>query len=56
MAYMILRVVVANTIYNFDIEAAPGTDIETIVRQRKNLGILKAGPLQCVFKEVPALT
>ncbi|RFU25190.1 hypothetical protein B7463_g11145, partial [Scytalidium lignicola] len=50
MALLVLRLVLAYTILNYDFEFAPGEDGTRIHKDAFNQLILKAGKLECVFK------
>lgn len=50
-AMTVLRITIAYTVWNFDFNFAPGEDGTSIHRDMIDQGILKAGPLQCVFNK-----
>lgn len=47
---LLLRVVVANTVCNYDFEFAPGESGRDVFDKAKNQIIMKAGPLYLTFK------
>lgn len=51
MALIVLRLVLAYTVLNYDFEFAPGEDGTRIHRDAFNQLILKPGKLECVFKK-----
>lgn len=51
LALVVLRLVIAYTVFYFDFEFAPGEDGTAINRDAVNQQILKAGKLHCVFRQ-----
>ncbi|KAH8812322.1 cytochrome P450 [Xylogone sp. PMI_703] len=49
LGLLVLRLVLAYTVWNYDFEFAPGEDGTAIHRDAANQLILKAGKLECVF-------
>lgn len=49
---LLLRVVIAHTVWNYDFEFAPGEDGHGILDKSRNQIIMKAGPLFLTFKAV----
>jgi hypothetical protein len=50
VALMLIRAVLANTVWHYDMEFAPGERGNDVHDLARNNLILKAGPLKCVFR------
>ncbi len=46
---IVLRFVLAYTVWHYDFEFAPGEDGRKILTESRNNLVIKAGPLNCVF-------
>ncbi len=49
LAQALLRLTIAYTVWYYDVEFAPGEDPQRIITEARNQGIMKPGPLYCVF-------
>ena len=52
LALMLLRIIAAYTLWNFEFEFAPGEDGTALTRDLVNQIILKTGPLHLRFKQI----
>lgn len=43
--------IIAYTVYHYDLEFAPGEDGTSITRESVNALVLKPGPCKCIFTE-----
>jgi tryprostatin B 6-hydroxylase len=51
LAMIVLRFTIAYTVWNYDFQFAPGEDGTAIHQDAVNQLILKAGKLECVFRQ-----
>ncbi|KAL7787138.1 cytochrome P450 [Trichoderma ceciliae] len=51
LAMVVLRFVIAYTVWHYEFQFAPGEDGTAIYRDAANQQILKAGKLQCIFRQ-----
>lgn len=49
LAWSVLRLAIAYTVWHYDFELAPGEDGTKIFTEMRNQVILRPGPLECVF-------
>lgn len=52
VALIVLRMVLAYTVWHYDFEFAPGEDGKAFIRDSQNCLVLKVGPCQCMFTKV----